>query len=115
MKLFCLPYAGGSALVYKDWKQFFPASIELVPIEYSGHGKRSNQPLYKDVNAAIDDIYGIISKSIIDGLPYAIYGHSMGAMLAYEVAQRLRDNKMPLPVHIIFSGRGVPHRRSEKE
>ncbi|HYC29102.1 MAG TPA: thioesterase domain-containing protein, partial [Chitinophagaceae bacterium] len=57
----------------------------------------------------------IISQSIIDGRPYAIYGHSMGAMLAYEVTQKLRENKMPLPVHVIFSGRGVPHRRSKNE
>src|SRR4051812_533170 len=113
MKIFCLPYAGGSAVIYKEWIPFFPADLKMTGIEYAGHGNRSNQPLYKDVEEAITDVYNIILKQISDGLPYAIFGHSMGAMLAFEVVKKLRTNNQQLPVHIFFSGRGAPHIKSK--
>ena len=115
MKVFCLPYAGGTAVVFKEWKSYFRSEIDLVGIEYAGHGRRSGEPLYNDVNEAINDVYNIISAEIVDGLPYAIYGHSMGAMLAFEVAQKIRDNNLPMPVHIFFSGRFAPHRKPGRE
>jgi medium-chain acyl-[acyl-carrier-protein] hydrolase len=115
LKLFCLPYAGGTAVIFKEWEKRLPAGIEIKAIEYAGHGKRSNHPLYKDVNEAIEDVYRLISAEIMDGGSYAIFGHSMGAMLAYEVAQKIRQHNLPMPIHIFFSGRGVPHIQSKKE
>ena len=114
MKLFCLPYAGGSAIIYREWKPFFASNIELAPVEYAGHGKRIMHPLYKDVQAAVEDVYDMLLAAVANGRPYAIFGHSMGAMLAYEVAQKLRSNNKPLPKHIFFSGRGAPHISAEK-
>ena len=115
VKLFCLPYAGGAAVIYKEWSTKLNAGTELIAIEYAGHGKRSNEPLYKDVTEAIEDVYHLIARQILDGLPYAIYGHSMGAMLAYEVVQKIRENNLPLPLHLFFSGRGAPHIKATKE
>ena len=82
IKLFCIPYAGGGAAIYKKWEQSLLPDIELVAVELAGRGRRSNEQLYKDVPAAVEDVYNCILPSIMDGKPYAIFGHSMGAMLS---------------------------------
>lgn len=115
IKLFCLPYAGGSAAIYKKWEELLLPDIELVAIELAGRGRRSNEGLYADVPAAVEDIYGILLPHLREGLPYALFGHSMGAMLAYEVSQKIQANGYPGPTHLFFSGRGAPHIRSKKE
>jgi medium-chain acyl-[acyl-carrier-protein] hydrolase len=108
VKLFCLPYAGGSATVYNKWKILLDDGINLQPIEPAGRGKRYNEPFYSDVNEAINDITQIIYKRIKDS-PYAIFGHSMGCLLAYEVACRLKEMGCRDPEHVFFSGRCPPH------
>jgi medium-chain acyl-[acyl-carrier-protein] hydrolase len=115
IKLFCLPYAGGSSIIYKKWQPLLPDDIELVAVELAGRGKRSNEPLYKDVAEAVEDVYSIITRDIYNAGDYAIYGHSMGAMLAYELAQKIRANNLPEPLHVFFSGRGTPHIKSKRE
>lgn len=115
IKLFCIPYAGGSAMIYKSWERFLNGDIELVPVELAGRGKRSNEPMYKNVNEAIDDVYNIISKQIYNCDSYAIFGHSMGGMLTYKVTQKLRSYVMPAPMHVFFSGRVAPHMKYHRE
>jgi medium-chain acyl-[acyl-carrier-protein] hydrolase len=108
IKLFCFPYAGGSAVIFNKWKQFLHAGIELIPVELAGRGKRIHEPLYKDVPEAIDDVFQIVSKGI-NGLPYALFGHSMGGMISYQLSQKLRENGYSASTHIFFSGRSAPH------
>jgi medium-chain acyl-[acyl-carrier-protein] hydrolase len=108
IKLFCFPYAGGSAVIFNKWKQYLDNNIELIPVELAGRGKRINETLYKDLSYAIEDAYRLVSKEI--GIsPYALFGHSMGGMISYHLGQKLRDNNYPDPVHIFFSGRNAPH------
>jgi surfactin synthase thioesterase subunit len=108
IKLFCLPYAGGSAAIFNKWKQFVNPAIELVPIELAGRGKRIKEALYKDVNEVVEDVFQVI-KEKIDHSHYALLGHSMGAMISYELAQRIADSDLPSPLHVFFSGRKAPH------
>ncbi|MBL4705921.1 MAG: thioesterase [Flavobacteriales bacterium] len=115
VKLFCLPYAGGSATIYNNWTRFLGPGVELIPIELAGRGRRSGDPLYQDVPEAVDDIYAKVVNQILDGQPYAFFGHSMGAMLAYEVIQKIKRNHLPEPIHAFFSGRGAPHLKSNRE
>lgn len=115
IQLFCLPYAGGASMIYKKWERYLPDEIELIAVELAGRGRRSNEPLYKNVNEAVDDVYEIIASRIISGRTYGIFGHSLGAMLAYEVAQKIVMNDLPKPLHMFFSGRGTPHLRSKRE
>ncbi|HEX9062848.1 MAG TPA: thioesterase domain-containing protein [Clostridia bacterium] len=105
-KIFFLPYAGGSSTSYLSWKKFLSPELEFVPIELSGRGKRFVEPLYNSILEAIDDIYKIISNDI--NTPYAIYGHSMGTILAYELVRKIRDFGRNEPLHIFFSGRYPP-------
>lgn len=114
-KLFCLPYAGGSAAVFKKWATDLGDSIDMRALELSGRGKRTRESLYNNADEAVNDVYNMIAAEISDGAPYAVYGHSMGAMLAYEAAQKIRKNSLPAPLHLFFSGRGAPHLRSKRE
>ncbi len=114
IKLFCFPYAGGSAVIYNQWKQYLDSTIEVRPIELAGRGKRINEQLYNDVPEVIEDVWNIL-KNEINNTKYVFYGHSMGAMIAYEVAQRMQKYNYPKPLHIFFSGRSAPHVKREDE
>jgi len=114
IKLFCFPYAGGSAVIFNNWKQYIENSIELVPIELAGRGKRINEPLYNGVDDVIDDVFGLIKNKINDN-PYAFFGHSMGGMIAYELAKRIKKNNLPSPIHVFFSGRSAPHIKKDDD
>lgn len=108
VKLFCFPYAGGSAVVYNSWADHLNESICLVPVELAGRGKRINEPYYASVKEAAEDIVRKIKHQLFD-TPFGFFGHSMGGAIAYEVARTLKERRYPGPVHIFFSGRGVPH------
>lgn len=115
IKLFCFPYAGGSAVIFSKWKQYLDTRIELVPVELAGRGKRIHESLYEDVPEVIEDVYQIVRKAI-NGGPYALFGHSMGGMISYQLSQKLRENNYPTPQHIFFSGRSAPHvKRSDEK
>lgn len=107
IKLFCLPYAGGSSVIFNSWKQYIDPSIELVPIELAGRGKRINEPLYNGVNDAVEDVFGLIKNKITD-TPYALFGHSMGGMISYELAQKIKRT-ICLLRYIYFSQAEVHH------
>ena len=108
IKLFCLPYAGGSATaIFNRWNPLIDKSIALRPVELSGRGKKIQEPFYKNVDEAVVNILQLIREELSDG-PYALMGHSMGAMLSYELALRIQAEGLPLPAHIFFSGRAAP-------
>ncbi len=114
VKLFCLPYAGGSSVVYTNWKKYLHNSIKLCAIELAGRGRRFNIPLYNSLEEAVNDIYDMIKEDIDSG-PYAIFGHSMGSILAYELAYKIKDMKHSYPLHIFFSGKCPPEIKKEVE
>lgn len=107
MILFCLPYAGGSEAIYYKWKKFLDPSIELVPLALKGRGKRFSENFYKNLDEAVDDIFENIKDRIVEE-DYAIYGHSMGSLLAYELYYKMSKLKLRKPIHIFFSGYKPP-------
>jgi medium-chain acyl-[acyl-carrier-protein] hydrolase len=108
VKLFCFPYAGGSAVLYNNWKNLLDPAILLCPVELAGRGSRIAEPFYANIPEMITDVYTKIRDKIHDG-PYAFFGHSMGAMIAYKLAHLLRKQGLPEPACIFFSGRSAPH------
>ncbi|MCY7976523.1 thioesterase II family protein [Bacillus inaquosorum] len=107
IKLFCLPYAGGSSTIFSGWKRFLDASVELVALELPGHGTRMSEPLLNHAGSVTEDLFEQ-AKSHLDDSDYAIFGHSMGSLLAYELQKKLTmENKQP--IHMFFSGRFPPH------
>lgn len=107
MILVCLPYAGGSEVIYYKWKKYLNSSIHLEPIELKGRGKRFNEDFYENLEDAVEDIFENIKDKILDD-EYAIYGHSMGSLLAYELYYKIYNEKGKLPKHIFFSGYKAP-------
>lgn len=112
--LFCFPYAGGSSGVYVKWKKYLHRSIELIPVELAGRGRRIYDPLYQNVEEAIDDVLKITKNHILHSR-YALFGHSLGALIAYELAHRIREIGLPMPQHVFFSGRGAPQVPRKKD
>jgi len=108
LNLFCFPYAGGSAAVFNPWRRYLHRQIELVAVELAGRGKRIYDPHYGQLSDAVEDVFGIV-KDKLDEAPYALFGHSMGGVIAYELAQKIRTLPCSQPVHMFFSGRGAPH------
>ena len=108
VKLFCFPYAGGSSVVYSNWQDHLDRGIHVYPVELAGRGRRIVEPYYNSMDEAADDAIRLIKYDLTDA-PYAFFGHSLGAGLAYHVAQKLRSRLYPQPLHLFCSGRGAPH------
>jgi len=101
-------------MVYSKWKKNLHSSIELEPIELAGRGNRYSESFYGSFDSAVEDIYTTV-KNKLDGEDYAIWGHSMGSLLAFELAYKLKDMRYKEPVHIFFSGRFPPHIYKDEE
>ncbi len=108
MTLFCFPYAGGSAAVYNKWRMYLDKSTEMRAVELAARGRRMREPNYESIDHAVDDVFNLIKDDLVKG-PYAFYGHSMGTMIAFELAYKIRSLNLPEPIHIFFSGRMAPH------
>jgi surfactin synthase thioesterase subunit len=107
-KLFCIPYAGGSSNIYNKWKSSLAQDIELCPIELAGRGSRITESNYSSLEAAVNDIFNQIVDDINE-YDYAIFGHSLGALLTYELIQKIMSLGLKSPIHTFFSGRKPPH------
>lgn len=115
IKLFCFPYAGGSAAMFTQWKKYISPAIELVPVELAGRGRRLNEPLYPGMAEAIADCFDIVRTHLNPGDKYAFFGHSMGSMIIYYLAKEISDSGFPPPLHLFFSGRKAPHTRDAED
>jgi medium-chain acyl-[acyl-carrier-protein] hydrolase len=108
IKLFCFPYAGGSTQIYQPWINRLHPEIELTPVELSGRGQRFNEPLYKDFDDLISDIFRKIQYDIME-TPYAFFGHSLGALIAFELLHKINAQNLPFPKHVFYSGKSAPN------
>lgn len=113
MRLFCFPHAGAGPSTYRPWSAALaPAGISVCPIQLPGREARFGE-------APVDrwePIVEAITRSITPHLdrPFALFGHSLGALLAFEVARSLRRRRAPLPAHLYVSGRIAPHLRDPR-
>lgn len=107
MQLFCFPYAGGTADFFNQLKPWFPPSIELVKLEYAGHGARRREPAYADFSQLADDLYAAVKRMYRPGEDYALFGYSMGSVAAAEVLSRiLRKKELPPPMWMFLAAHG---------
>jgi medium-chain acyl-[acyl-carrier-protein] hydrolase len=106
LRLFCFPYAGGSASAYARWPERLPAGVDVRPVQLPGRWNRLREPpltRFDDVVRAIADVL----PPYVDR-PHALFGHSMGALLAFEIAGRLRERGLPPPLSLFVSGHRAP-------
>ncbi len=105
-RLFCFPYAGGNALMFRRWPAWLPADVELCGIVLPGHGARVSEPARTDLLSVSQDIAGVIAHYC--DVPFAFFGHSFGALLAFEVTRVLRQRGVTPPAHLLVSARQAP-------
>jgi len=109
LRLFCFPYAGGGSQVFRRWADYMPPTVELCPVELPGRGSRIMEPYFTRLPPLIE----ALAEGIVPYLdrPFAFFGHSMGALISFELARRLRRDAREGPVHLFVSGRGAPQLR----
>jgi medium-chain acyl-[acyl-carrier-protein] hydrolase len=106
MRLFCLPHAGGGSTAFHSWSAFLPASIQTCSVLLPGRETRFSEPLYTQIDPLLD----VMNRELRPWLdiPYAVFGHSMGALLAFEWVRKLRYDGHPMPTWLFLSGRCAP-------
>ena len=114
ISLFCIPYSGGSASIYYKWRMELLKNVNLVPLEPAGRGARIRQPLCRSMEDAIEDLYQqFITR--YDGGDYAIFGHSLGGLMAFELVHYILQQGHKMPTVIFFSGSRPPDRTHDDE
>ncbi|MDI4664963.1 alpha/beta fold hydrolase [Xanthobacter autotrophicus] len=107
LRLFCLPFAGGNASAYAPWQAAINPAIEVVPVQLPGHGARIREAPFETMDDMADGMADAMARRL--DAPYAVFGHSMGALLAFETLRRLRARGAPAPVELFVSARRAPH------
>lgn len=104
LRLYCLPYAGAGASAFREWPRALGelGPYEVVAVQYPGRENRLREDPYIDLDAMADAV-----TASIEG-PYAVFGHSIGARLAFELCRRLRERPVPAPSALLVSGCPAP-------
>lgn len=112
-RMVCFPYAGAGASVYFTWAKHLAArGIELWNVQYPGRESRISDPPVRVFSALVEQVTNALLSLEVTDSPFTLFGHSLGAILAYEVASQLARQKRRLPAGLLLSGRNAPsHRR----
>jgi acyl transferase domain-containing protein/acyl-CoA synthetase (AMP-forming)/AMP-acid ligase II/surfactin synthase thioesterase subunit/acyl carrier protein len=111
VRLFCFPYAGAGASIYRDWAQALSPVVEVLPVQFPGREEREGEPHLRELKE--------LAKLLVDAMlelppgPAAFFGHSLGALVAFEVARELRRRGVALPERLILSGCGAPGKEQQ--
>ncbi|MGW5080875.1 thioesterase domain-containing protein [Micromonospora echinospora] len=106
VRLFCLPYAGAGASAFRRWAAEFGPGVDVTPVQLPGRENR----ITEDPRFSVADVAEAIASRA--DRPYAIYGHSMGGRLGFDVVRELRRTGRPLPLRLYVGGARAPHVRT---
>jgi medium-chain acyl-[acyl-carrier-protein] hydrolase len=107
MRLYCFPYAGGGATIYAPWPRLLPQEVEVVAVQPPGRETRIGEKPFTDLASLVEAMHAALLPKLRE-LPFAFFGHSNGALMAFELARLLRRRGDPLPLHLFVSGRPAP-------
>lgn len=106
--LICLPFAGGGASAYRRWTQLSDGELDVIPVQLPGREDRVDEDPYRDVGKAVDAILPDVLDRLDGREESALFGHSMGAVLAYELAHALEDRADVKIALLVASGSHGP-------
>nr|WP_315465840.1 alpha/beta fold hydrolase [uncultured Rhodoferax sp.] len=106
MQLLCFPCAGAGASMYAPWRKSSPAGLDIRPVELPGRGSRMGEPFA----LRLDDLVDQLALELHDQVcrPYALFGHSLGGLVAYALAHALVGMGVAAPVALCISGTAAP-------
>jgi len=107
-RLVCFPHAGGNALCFRPWHRLLPDGIDLCPVELPGRGARIDEAPLRRMDCLVDALCEDLTPLL--GIPFALFGHSMGAYVAYALARRLSEAGGPAAMHLFVSCAAAPDR-----
>lgn len=107
-RLFCFPFAGGGAAFYRTWPNNLPDGVEVSAIRPPGRETRLREQPHARLSSLVEAAAEALAPTL--DLPYAFFGHSMGGLLAYELARHFRARAFPPPARLFISGYRAPHR-----
>jgi surfactin synthase thioesterase subunit/glycosyltransferase involved in cell wall biosynthesis len=109
LRLFCLPHAGGGTTVFRDWAAALPASVALCPVRPPGRESRIGEPAFDRMGPLLEALGEVMLPHT--ARPYGLFGHSMGAAIAFELARWMRRRHAPAPAALFVSGARAPQFR----
>jgi surfactin synthase thioesterase subunit len=105
LRLVCFPHAGGSPVIFHRWRAMVPPDVGLHGVHLPGRGARYQEPPFR----RLDRLVRVMTPQILPlDAPSVVFGHSFGALLAFETVREARRLALPLPRMLIVSGRGAP-------
>jgi medium-chain acyl-[acyl-carrier-protein] hydrolase len=113
MRMFCFPYAGGGASIYRGWGASLPADVEVCPVQLPGRESRLRDQPFNRTEPMVAAIADALKPHMT--MPFVFFGHSMGGMLSFELSRELRRRGQALPLHIFVSGRRAPQLPAREE
>lgn len=105
LRLFCVPFAGRGASVFREWPEALSDQVELSAVQLPGRESRLRERPFTRMQDAVQELLGALLPEM--DRPFALFGHSMGAAICFELARALRV-KNKAPAHLIVSGRRAP-------
>jgi medium-chain acyl-[acyl-carrier-protein] hydrolase len=111
VRLLCFPYAGGGDSIFRSWQQILSDMVEVCPVQLPGRDSRITEPLCTEINQLVRDMGQALAPYL--NKPFALFGHSMGALIAFELARYVRKEYSAQPLHLFASGRCSPQITNE--
>lgn len=108
-RLFCFPYAGGSSRMYAGWEESLPDGLQVDGVELPGRGGRFREAPHDRIDTLVADLLPQVREA--SGTPYALFGYSLGALVAYEIARAMEHWYDTPPEHLFVGAFRAPHLR----
>lgn len=109
LRLYCFPYSGGNATAFVPWQREIDPAIELCVVQLPGRGSRFGEPPCTSFSALIEHLGDTLrARQAQSPLPFAFFGHSLGSLMAFELARYCRRQAWAMPEHLIVSGCKAP-------
>ena len=105
-RLFCFPYAGGGASIFRSWPERLPSDIEVCATQFPGREDRLRETPFARLSSLIDVLADVLYPYL--DFPFAFFGHSLGSLISFELTRRLRRQKAPCPLQLFISGCRAP-------